>query len=153
MTAVPMTDEQLAEVRKGVADRRLIWSLEEVSALLVEVDQVRQLSVLTEFAIEYPAGTMEITTDPVDVVELRPWIVEGQIVRRRVLVSDWAPAQTCRECGCVDEAACDGGCSWVKPNLCSACVPREVETVDLVAALRSSVEAANERRRRGGVPL
>ncbi|MEN6583031.1 MAG: hypothetical protein ABFD54_11325 [Armatimonadota bacterium] len=32
---------------------------------------------------------------------------------------------TCRECGCTDDHACDGGCSWVEPNLCSACA--EVE--------------------------
>lgn len=28
---------------------------------------------------------------------------------------------TCRECGCTDDRACDDGCSWVKPDLCSAC--------------------------------
>jgi hypothetical protein len=28
----------------------------------------------------------------------------------------------CRECGCTDERACPGGCSWVEPDLCSACV-------------------------------
>jgi ParB-like chromosome segregation protein Spo0J len=34
---------------------------------------------------------------------------------------------TCRECGCTDEEACEGGCSWVEDpegigDLCSACV-------------------------------
>jgi ParB/RepB/Spo0J family partition protein len=29
--------------------------------------------------------------------------------------------QVCRECGCTDECACDGGCAWVEPDLCSAC--------------------------------
>ncbi|MDR2054254.1 MAG: hypothetical protein LBQ10_00045 [Desulfovibrio sp.] len=32
--------------------------------------------------------------------------------------SDWV----CRKCGCTDEAACPGGCSWVEKDLCSACV-------------------------------
>lgn len=27
----------------------------------------------------------------------------------------------CRRCGCVDERACPGGCSWVEVGLCSAC--------------------------------
>ena len=25
----------------------------------------------------------------------------------------------CRVCGCTDESACEGGCSWVEPDLCS----------------------------------
>ena len=31
----------------------------------------------------------------------------------------------CRWCGCDDDHACDGGCSWVNGHqtLCSACVP------------------------------
>lgn len=31
---------------------------------------------------------------------------------------------TCCQCGCTDDNACDGGCSWVDPEhtLCSACV-------------------------------
>jgi ParB/RepB/Spo0J family partition protein len=32
---------------------------------------------------------------------------------------------TCRMCGCTDEEACEGGCSWVEPDLCSACAPKE----------------------------
>ncbi len=28
---------------------------------------------------------------------------------------------TCRTCGCTDERACEGGCFWVEPDLCSAC--------------------------------
>jgi hypothetical protein len=29
--------------------------------------------------------------------------------------------QVCRVCGCTEEHACEGGCSWVEPDLCSAC--------------------------------
>lgn len=28
----------------------------------------------------------------------------------------------CRVCGCTDDRACPGGCCWVEPDLCSACV-------------------------------
>jgi hypothetical protein len=29
--------------------------------------------------------------------------------------------RACHGCGCTDDCACPGGCSWVGPNLCSAC--------------------------------
>lgn len=33
--------------------------------------------------------------------------------------------RTCRECGCTEEYGCDGGCSWVEDDLCSACQDKE----------------------------
>lgn len=30
--------------------------------------------------------------------------------------------RTCRECGCTDAAACEGGCYWIEKDLCSKCV-------------------------------
>lgn len=30
----------------------------------------------------------------------------------------------CRECGCVDERACEGGCWWVQWDLCSTCAAK-----------------------------
>ena len=30
--------------------------------------------------------------------------------------------QACRVCGCTNEMACEGGCSWVEDDLCSECV-------------------------------
>lgn len=35
--------------------------------------------------------------------------------------------RACRECGCTDDHACEGGCWWVSYDLCSACVG-EVES-------------------------
>jgi hypothetical protein len=32
-----------------------------------------------------------------------------------------AGIRACRLCGCSEEDACDGGCSWAGPELCSAC--------------------------------
>jgi len=29
----------------------------------------------------------------------------------------------CRVCGCTNERACGGGCSWIAPALCSTCAP------------------------------
>jgi hypothetical protein len=33
--------------------------------------------------------------------------------------------RTCRFCGCSDEKACEGGCSWVDLDLCSACQEKD----------------------------
>lgn len=32
--------------------------------------------------------------------------------------------QKCRVCGCTWDNACPGGCYWVEPDLCSACVEK-----------------------------
>ena len=32
----------------------------------------------------------------------------------------------CVICGCTDDNACEGGCYWVYPNLCSACAEKIV---------------------------
>lgn len=32
-----------------------------------------------------------------------------------------AEEETCRVCGCTEDAACEGGCHWVAAGLCSAC--------------------------------
>lgn len=31
----------------------------------------------------------------------------------------------CRQCGCTDDRACEGGCYWVEEDLCSACALKE----------------------------
>lgn len=28
---------------------------------------------------------------------------------------------SCELCGCTDHAACEGGCFWITPTLCSSC--------------------------------
>lgn len=30
----------------------------------------------------------------------------------------------CRECGCTEHDACDGGCAWADESLCTSCVAR-----------------------------
>jgi hypothetical protein len=32
-------------------------------------------------------------------------------------------ACVCRICGCTENSACDGGCSWIEDDLCSECEP------------------------------
>lgn len=33
--------------------------------------------------------------------------------------------QACRVCGCTQNNACEGGCYWVEPDLCSECVGKK----------------------------
>lgn len=33
---------------------------------------------------------------------------------------------TCSGCGCTDDHACEGGCVWVTPTLCSQCARKQV---------------------------
>lgn len=51
------------------------------------------------------------------------WIFRrGRFLRRRrkERKREW-DAMRCEVCGCTDLHACPGGCSWVRPGLCSAC--------------------------------
>lgn len=40
--------------------------------------------------------------------------------------------RACRVCGCTDEKACPGGCSWVERDLCSACAMTAAELIECV---------------------
>lgn len=42
----------------------------------------------------------------------------------------------CRECGCTDNNACEGGCYWVEDDLCSSCADkmRQIDNAELVEA-------------------
>jgi hypothetical protein len=33
----------------------------------------------------------------------------------------YVPDRTCRECGCIEEWACEGSCYWASEDLCSRC--------------------------------
>jgi len=39
----------------------------------------------------------------------------------------------CMFCGCTDDHACPGGCSWVAPEVCSRCTDRLKEGNDLIS--------------------
>ena len=50
------------------------------------------------------------------------WLTEtGQAMARAL------KGPRCRHCGCTEMNACPGGCSWVKPDVCSnpSCVAKE----------------------------
>ncbi|MEA2705132.1 MAG: hypothetical protein QOD63_3077, partial [Actinomycetota bacterium] len=47
---------------------------------------------------------------------------------------DAAGIRACRACGCTDDHACSGGCSWAEADLCSACVPADVPVATAAAS-------------------
>lgn len=55
-----------------------------------------------------------------------------------------APERTCLICGCTDSKACEGGCSWVLPEICSKCVTDKVpECIDLILVYIKELERDN----------
>lgn len=59
---------------------------------------------------DYEAGGV-YSTVPVDLVRELVQLHGGEII-----------GATCRGCGCTDEFGCEPSCSWVEPDLCTACV-------------------------------
>lgn len=53
------------------------------------------------------------------------WLFLGAMVAMAIAVAIGVVKRTavraCRLCGCTDDRARDEGCSWVGPDLCSAC--------------------------------
>ncbi len=53
----------------------------------------------------------------------------GEVTRWRV-AAELRPSfaavalPTCRDCGCTEDDACEGGCSWAESDLCSRCAEK-----------------------------
>jgi hypothetical protein len=56
---------------------------------------------------------------------------EARRIRRRKIAAwfTWHPRGVCTECGCTDDHACEGGCTWVdeRHTLCSRCSDQRKE--------------------------
>lgn len=52
--------------------------------------------------------------------------------------------RTCKHCGCTDLLACDGGCTWVSEDECSACVPFPFSTSAFTSAMDAVTTTAAE---------
>lgn len=77
--------------------------------------------------------------DPIEMVppvdcDAQDWLERG--LDGIELGTPWDVAR-CRVCGCTDDAACEGGCSWASPghDLCSSCSARERAVRDRLDAL------------------
>lgn len=73
------------------------------------------------------SALLRVDTDPVTGEEHLVDIEDDDEFERLAIAAD-AVLQGydyCRVCGCTDACGCEGGCSWVKPGLCSSCVGKE----------------------------
>jgi hypothetical protein len=83
-----------------------------------DIDEDEAEDEAREFYGEYarpltPDDTVDILAAAAG--EPASWYRGGQIVLP-------TGEMTCRVCGCSDSRACEGGCFWAAPNLCSRCV-------------------------------
>jgi hypothetical protein len=63
-------------------------------------------------------GVEDVFKDPAEVEDAKREL--GRVIYDLLKL---AGVRACRTCGCSEEDACEGGCSWVGPNLCSSCIP------------------------------
>jgi len=64
--------------------------------------------------------------DPILRQRVAPRQVDDAELEREMFELEGAEApfpeyRHCRECGCTDDDACEGGCEWVEDDLCSRC--------------------------------
>src|SRR5579883_3308127 len=60
-------------------------------------------------------------------VEITELVKKGELK----LSTDGNPSiPTCLECGCTEQFACEGGCSWAGPNVCSSCLAPQMKPRD-----------------------
>lgn len=121
-----------------MTDQSAEWELEgdraaRAFALHAGADALRNLAVKVE------AELSALTPPAAMVVMARAAALEMEAQAAALDGSDYAPA--CRVCGCTDEFACEGGCTWVPDltlagDLCSRCEGLVIVALpDLRAAL------------------
>jgi len=47
--------------------------------------------------------------------------------RRALLSSNVMATEKCSVCGCTEDRACENGCTWAEPGLCSKCAYPKIE--------------------------
>ena len=99
--------EALGRMEPSKRDAAIKHFLTGFQAALADVDNAGELvgvQLTTEEELERDGIALPI---PADMVVL----ADGDVIQGGV----------CRVCGCTDLHACEGGCFWVAPDLCSVC--------------------------------
>lgn len=75
-----------------------------------------------KFKREDPAlqSVLEATSPIIDAA-FQEGVIRAFAHGQRVMKNRDLGRRTCRVCGCWELNACNGGCSWVEADLCSAC--------------------------------
>lgn len=80
------------------------------------VDDERAAAALALLA-DHAGHTLHINVQP----------GEARQAIERVAAERSGEVRSCRYCGCTDDRACPGGCSWTGQDVCSACAWRARE--------------------------
>lgn len=62
----------------------------------------------------------DMTMDQVNAMIGRAWMMGA-----RAVMNAYAGRHPCRICGCWELEACDQGCGWAEPGLCTVCAEGE----------------------------
>lgn len=94
----------------------------------------KELIGLVEFCIEDIRKELDINISDRDMRKLFCEAFGRNIVQSElremiayILDEEEKDEQKCRVCGCTQYNACEGGCYWVKEDLCSKCAEKMIE--------------------------
>ncbi|MBP6876586.1 MAG: hypothetical protein KBC34_01070 [Phenylobacterium sp.] len=71
--------------------------------------------------VDLDADTIVLSIEAFTIACSRAWLAGATVAINRV-----CGVRTCNICGCCQDSACDGGCSWASDSLCTACAPATV---------------------------
>jgi len=77
------------------------------------------------------------------------WLPEAMRPKAYVAPKVKAAEQTCQYCGCTDSNACAGGCSWIKPGVCSnpKCLAKDAAGVKNIMTVVESSRAKKKAKK------
>jgi hypothetical protein len=125
-SARPASTEWLRE-----GERRFLLELRFAKFVRADSDGLRA-SLLGTAGAAIGAGDLDLAELILSVVMARDVRVEGIVAMctRELLIEcgerEMYGAQ-CAECGCTNARACEEGCMWIEPDLCTACATRMLE--------------------------
>ena len=106
---------------KSERDRVAASECVRLIGFLVECDIPSAKSLATVVGARLATIADEGAGESLTLEDIEPWV---EIGRQLCIVADVCPCDGphCIRCGCCAHRACEGGCFWVAPTLCSACV-------------------------------
>jgi len=94
----------------------------------------RRLTLAEAQAVAADLLEQKVRRTPTAILKWAPWLVRAaelwiDLTHYRdnppafeAFVAERRNMRHCSVCGCSDDDACDGGCEWACPDLCSNCV-------------------------------
>jgi hypothetical protein len=106
---------------KSERDRVAASECVRLMGLLTDSDIPHAKSLATLVGARLATIADEGAGESITLEDIEPWV---EIGRQLCIVADVCPCDGphCIRCGCCAHKACEGGCFWVVPTLCSKCV-------------------------------